>query len=115
MLQRLAPDAPLYTPHVATSDIILGIDSERAIWREVGDEVVILDVSSATYFSLNGSGKLLWHQLDEGSTLQGLVRVLEEAYSISTEQAQKDTEAFVSALLDASLVKHLGGAVVDAG
>lgn len=100
---------------MATSDIILGVDPERAIWREVGDEVVILDVSSSTYFSLNGSGKLLWHQLDEGSTLQGLVRVLEEAYSISREQAERDTEAFVSALLDAGLVKHLGGAGEDAG
>lgn len=99
---------------VATSDI-LGVDSERAVWREVGDEVVILDVSSSTYFSLNGSGKLLWQRLDEGSTLQDLVRVLAEAYSLTSEQAESDTQDFVSALLDAGLVKRLDGAAEDAG
>lgn len=49
-------------------DARMRLDSERAVWREVGDEIVILDVPTATYLTLNSSAVTLWKQLEGGAS-----------------------------------------------
>ena len=62
-----ADDQPQDEPRFATSER-LALDSERAVWRQVGDEIVILDVPTATYLTLNSSAVTLWKNLEEGAT-----------------------------------------------
>lgn len=90
---------------MAAADGALKVDSDRAIWQEVGEEVIVLDVSSATYFSLNGSGKLLWQKLDKGASVGELVETLVEAYAISRDQAEVDAATFIRSLVDSGLVR----------
>jgi hypothetical protein len=82
----------------------LKLDGERAVWREVGDEVVVLDVQTATYLSINGSGGTLWKKLDSGATPVELVAELVSGYAISEARAAHDVGDFLHALKERSLL-----------
>ena len=45
----------------------LQIDSNAAVWREVDGEVLVLELATAIYLTLNGSGWILWNELVDGA------------------------------------------------
>ena len=77
-------------------------------WRQVGEEVVILDVRAARYFSVNGSGTVLWPLLAGGVTTDGMVSELVRAFGVDGATARRDIEAFIGALLERGLVDVAG-------
>jgi hypothetical protein len=82
----------------------LGLDEERAVWRQVGDEIVILDIPSATYLTLNFSAVTLWKHLEEGASPAELAAALVTTYEISEDKAARDVQRFLMALQERSLV-----------
>jgi hypothetical protein len=76
--------------------LLLKIDN--VVWREVDEELVILELPTTTYLTLNGSAKQLWLRLAEGATSEDLALMLSDRYGISQEQAASDTESFLSDL-----------------
>jgi hypothetical protein len=86
----------------------LTLDSNRAVWREIGDEVVVLDTATATYMSLNATGRALWAKLDEGATPAELTAELVSTYGLPASQAASDVEDFLSALEGLSLLSSGG-------
>jgi len=83
---------------------VLTVDSDRAVWREIGDEVVILDVTTTTYLNLNKSARVLWKRLDAGATPLELAAELVTIYGISDDQAAGDVRSFLDALQELSLL-----------
>jgi Coenzyme PQQ synthesis protein D (PqqD) len=86
----------------------LQIDADAVVWRDVGDEVVVLELSTSTYLTLNGTAKQIWDSLASGATLAALADGLVDRYGITLEQAQVDAESFVSALADRGLLVNDG-------
>lgn len=86
---------------------MLKLRDGRIAWKEVDGEVLLLDVATSTYFSMNGSASVLWHQLADGTTEVGLVRTLVDEYGIDADQARADVAAF---LADCSARGLLAGA-----
>ena len=82
----------------------LRIREEDVHWRQVGDEVVILDLRTSQYFSLNGTGALLWPLLSGGATAAELATELATAFDLDAETAQRDVEAFLAALRERDLL-----------
>jgi hypothetical protein len=82
----------------------LQLKAEDVVWREVGEELVVLELSTSTYLTLNGTAKHLWESLAGGATFDGLVESLAERYGITADQARADVEAFVTALTDRGLL-----------
>ena len=74
-------------------------------WRDAGDELIILELATSTYLTLNGSAKKLWLGLVAGANAEALADMLVSTYGISPEQAESDTEAFVTALVERKLVE----------
>jgi hypothetical protein len=72
-------------------------DSDLA-WREVGDEVVVLDLRASVYATVNEAGRALWLLLADGASEEELIQLLERAYGLDRAQARRDAEAFVSTL-----------------
>jgi hypothetical protein len=89
---------------VIAPDQVLTVDSDRAVWREIGDEVVILDVPTTTYLNLNKSARVLWKRLDAGATPLELAAELVTIYGISDDQAAADVRSFLDALQKMSLL-----------
>jgi hypothetical protein len=73
-------------------------------WREVGDELVILEVTTTSYLTLNGSARMLWDRLADGVTRSELTEALVERYGIATERADRDVDAFLKVLGQRSLL-----------
>jgi hypothetical protein len=64
-------------------------------WREIDDEVILLDLRSAEYLRLNESGSLLWMLLQPGRTAGQLAESLAERFDLSDEQAVTDVAGFL--------------------
>jgi hypothetical protein len=74
----------------------LRIDPKSLPWREVDGEIVALDLASSTYFTINGSGAVLWRALSDGATRSDLVAALVDRYEIEHELAEVDVDDFIA-------------------
>lgn len=70
--------------------------SEDVVAREVGDETMLLDLASGTYFGLNPVGGQFWKMLEDGLSATQARDQLLEAFDVEPE------------LLDADLSELLG-------
>jgi hypothetical protein len=71
---------------------------EDLVWRQVGEEVMVLDTATSEYLSVNASGAVLWPLLAEGCRPEDLRRALVERFGIDQETAEGDTQRFLSSL-----------------
>ena len=76
--------------------------------RTVGDEPVILDLASGTYYGLDPVGARIWQLMTEDQTLAQLCTVMLDEYEVAQEDIERDVLALVQTLLDKQLVS-VGG------
>jgi hypothetical protein len=86
------------------SDHKFQLKVEDVVWREVEDELIVLELPTSTYVTLNGTAKQLWEALVSGATIDALVELLVQCYGITSEEARADAESFLSALSARSLL-----------
>ena len=77
-------------------------------WRVLDDEVVVLDLRTSSYFSVNDTGKVLWDVLVEGASEEQLVTVLVDRFEISEDVARRDVGAFLSLCSERELLMVAG-------
>lgn len=75
-------------------------------WRLVDDEVVILDLRTSRYLSLNRTGAELWMLLVEGSSRTRLVDALSDGHRIDRADAGRDVDRLLGQLAEAGLVEE---------
>ena len=63
----------------------------------------MLEVTTTTYLTLNGSA-VLWDRLVDGVTQSDLIESLVERYGITVEKAEGDVGAFLDVLQERSLL-----------
>lgn len=73
-------------------------------WREIDDEIVVLDTRDAVYLSVQGSGALVWRLLAESTTKDSLIEALVEKYGVDSTRATADVDAFLGTLNDRGLL-----------
>ncbi len=76
----------------------LRLRSEGLEWRVADEQLIILDLQSSTYVTVNRSARVLWERLELGATVEELAGSLLERYGISAEQADADARSFVEDL-----------------
>lgn len=72
--------------------------SKHTAWRKVADEAVILDVDTAHYFSLTGTGLRAWELLAGGLTAAGLTAALESEFDAPPGRIAADVADLLSHL-----------------
>lgn len=83
----------------------LALNDECLMWREVEDEVIVLDKRSWTYMGINGSGAVLWKEIAQGaSSVARLVECLQATYGIDEAAATRDAGSFVEMLREHGLL-----------
>jgi hypothetical protein len=93
--------------HARTSDVET---------RSVEDQLVLLDLRSQTYLSLNRTGAELWPLMVEGVHRDRLVEALRERHALESSVAERDVDALVHQLREADLLLPEGnGGAPDAG
>ena len=72
--------------------------------RLVGNETVLLDLSSGIYFGLDGVGKRIWESIDEGLSLGETAAAIAAEFEVEETQAQADLIAFTTDLVARGLL-----------
>jgi hypothetical protein len=72
--------------------------------RQVGDETVILDLGSGTYYGLDSVGQAIWILMRDGKTLGEICDILLEEYDVSREAITRDVLDLAQKLLDQGLI-----------
>lgn len=52
------------------------VDTERCVWRQIRDRVVVLDLTASVYFELNPAATAIWPRLVAGADRADLVSAL---------------------------------------
>lgn len=74
--------------------------------RRVGEELVILDVTSGQYYALDEVGAAMWDELSRGRTIEQTVEALLATYSVAREQLESDVRALVDTLTARGLLER---------
>jgi|SRR5665213_3269695 len=80
--------------------------ADDLVWKEIEGEVIVLDLRSARYLSLNATGVLLWEALESEKSKQQLAELLEEHFDLPPEQARHDAVAFADSCASLGLIEH---------
>ena len=78
--------------------------SPNVVSRAVGDETVILDLESGTYFGLDSIGARVWQMMGEGKTLSEICDVMVDEYDVSRETLEQDAVRLASELAAKRLI-----------
>lgn len=72
--------------------------------RTVGDETVILDLASGTYFGLDPVGARIWQLMAEGRALVEICATMLNEYEVEHAQLEMDILRLTGELLERGLV-----------
>ena len=78
--------------------------SDDVVTREVGDETMLLDLASGTYFGLDAVGGRFWQLLEEGKSPVEARDALLEEYEDGADQLERDLENLLAELSANGLV-----------
>ena len=77
--------------------------------RLLGDESVLLNLASESYFGLDEVGTRMWSALEQTGTVEGAFRILIDEYDVESEQLRGDLTAFIQKLAEAGLIVIVDG------
>jgi Coenzyme PQQ synthesis protein D (PqqD) len=83
---------------------VMRLRPDSVAWNAVGDDVVVLDLASSTYFSTNSTGTLLWKLLAAGANRSELVNALVDRFGVDQKTVERDVDAFLADLEAAQLL-----------
>ncbi len=87
------------------SSDLLKFRQNDLVCREVGENLIGLDLRSSQYFSLNDTGTELWRMLEQGTTLAELADLLVRTHGLERSVATSDVEDFVASLRTQGLLE----------
>ena len=68
------------------------------------DETIILNLPKGNYYSLRGTGQLIWTELEKGVSTSHILEVLSNHYDTTSELATLSLKAFLHQLVQEELV-----------
>lgn len=78
---------------------------DRVMSRQVGNETVILDLTSGMYFALDPVGARIWQLLCEGQSLTAIVSRLLNDFDVTEDRLRQDVDALFRELVERGLVQ----------
>jgi hypothetical protein len=76
-----------------------------AIWREMENEVVILNVDTGVYYGISGAGRHIWLELVEHGSLEKAHASLQKKFEAEPDELQRDLESIVGQLVSKRIVR----------
>jgi Coenzyme PQQ synthesis protein D (PqqD) len=94
-------------------DLAISFDAHVAVpphvlLQQVGEESVLLDLKTETYFGLDPVGTRMWEALTTAATVDAAYRELLETYEVEPNRLRLDMEELIENLLRNGLVETTG-------
>ena len=80
--------------------------SESVVTADLGDELVLLDVHSGTYFGVDPIGARIWQLIGQGRTEEEIVLDLLTEYEVEATVLRLDVRNFLELLLAKGLLRE---------
>jgi hypothetical protein len=84
---------------------VFKIDKTKVFWRENDDEIVLLDIDSGDYYTLNSSGAFIWKKLAEDFDENQIINAIVSEYNIEPSVAKKDLNDIILDFTKEKLLK----------
>ena len=78
--------------------------SDNFVFNEVDGELVMMNIETGAYASLNETGKSIWTLLDAPKSLSEVVSSLVEEYEIDQATCEKEVMPFVENMLKSEVL-----------
>ena len=79
--------------------------SESVLCKDVGNEAVLLDLESESYFGLNAVGTRCWTLFATTPRIGDAIEILAREYDAPPDQLRRDVEELVEALVRRGLLR----------
>jgi hypothetical protein len=79
--------------------------ARQVMARKVGDELVILDPASGTYFGLDPVGARIWELIALGKTLSEICGTMTQEYEVDALEFERDLLALIANLQSQGLIE----------
>ena len=80
--------------------------SDNFIERLIDDEIVLLDLDSADFFSLGGVAQDVWALIDGQRDREAIVVALAGEYNCSVDQIGEDVDAFLEQMVQRGFLRY---------
>jgi hypothetical protein len=80
--------------------------SADVMFRQVGEEAVLLDLKTERYLGLDGVSSRIWQVITAGGTVQTAYDTLLSEFDVEPEQLRADLEEFIQELVKLGLVQQ---------
>jgi hypothetical protein len=77
---------------------LMKIRSSGLSWRQLDDNIMLLDIATSSYLSITGAGSVIWVALVAGSTVDQLVTTVLDEFDVDHATAAADVTAFLADL-----------------
>lgn len=78
---------------------LLKVNHPNVVHETIDGETILLDLKSGYYYSMDGSGSLIWDYLAVTGDRESLLKILREANAAQTVTINSSVNAFISQLL----------------
>lgn len=78
--------------------------NDEVLWSKVGDDIVMLELASSTYFTVRGSGTAIIEKLADGTSEDSLVEHVIGCFEVDAAVAKADVVRFLKELSDKNLL-----------
>jgi hypothetical protein len=72
--------------------------------HEYGDEGVVLNLNTETYYSLNGVAVRMWQALTSSDTVEAAVTTLQAEFEVAEADLRRDVDEFIAQLHGMKLI-----------
>ena len=80
----------------------------EVLFREVGDEAVLLQTATGQYYGLDPVGTRMWHLLAEGGGVESACGRLLTEFEVDEKRLRRDMQRLVDELLSHRLIEVEG-------
>lgn len=86
-----------------TSDLIIR-KTDNINSNELADELVIMNIETGKFITLNNLAKVIWERLEQPTTAEELIQYLLSRFNVNEEQCSRETHAFLENLKEQGLL-----------
>jgi len=72
--------------------------SDRVVYREIDDKIVLINLDSGFYYSLNEVGCFIFNRILKSKEVDDILDEIESSFEVSQREAREDLDAFVESL-----------------
>lgn len=88
---------------VTLNDFVVA--SSEVVYRSVGDEAVILDVTAGLYFGLEAVGRTVWEYIQQSRKVIDVLQHVQQGFDVERSKCAQDVCAFLAELQEKKLVR----------